>query len=63
MDTWETIRIRCRRDGEKIKVVARELGLAPNTVRKYLRQDGPPKRVARPRARLLEIVSRGVVYE
>ena len=54
MDTWETIRIRCRRDGEKIKVVARELGLAPNTVRKYLRQDGPPKRVARPRARLLD---------
>ena len=42
MDTWETIRLRCRRDGEKIKVVARELGLAPNTVRKYLRQDGPP---------------------
>lgn len=54
MDTWETIRIRCRRDGEKIKVVARELGLAPNTVRKYLRQDGPPKRAARPRGRLLD---------
>ena len=46
MDTWETIRLRCRRDGEKIKVVARELGLAPNMVRKYLRQDGPPKRAA-----------------
>jgi len=54
MDTWETIRIRCRRDGEKIKVVARELGLAPNTVRKYLRHDGPPKRAAGPRARLLD---------
>jgi transposase len=54
MDIWETIRIRCRRDGEKIKVVARELGLAPNTVRKYLRQDGPPKRAARPRTRLLD---------
>lgn len=54
MDIWETIRLRCRRDGEKIKVVARELGLAPNTVRKYLRQDGPPKRAARPRARLLD---------
>jgi transposase len=54
MDTWETIRLRCRRDGEKIKVVARELGLAPNTVRKYLRQDGPPKRSARPRARMLD---------
>ena len=35
-------------------MVARELGLAPNTVRKYLRQDGPPKRAARPRARLLD---------
>src|SRR5665213_1791075 len=54
MDSWETIRIRCRRDGEKIKVVARELSLAPNTVRKYLRHDGPPKRAARPRARLLD---------
>jgi hypothetical protein len=54
MDIWETIRIRCRRDGEKIKVVARELGLAPNTVRKYLRQDGPPKRAACPRPRLLD---------
>ena len=54
MDTWETIRIRCRRDGEKIKVVARKLGLAPNTVRKYLRKDGPPIRAARPRARLLD---------
>ena len=48
MDIWETIRIRCRRNGEKIKAVARDLGLAPNTVRKYLRQDGPPKR--KPRA-------------
>ncbi len=54
MDTWETIRLRCRRDGEKIKPVARDLGIAPNTVRKYLRQDGPPKRAARPRARLLD---------
>jgi hypothetical protein len=26
MDTWETIRLRCRRDGEKIKPVARDLG-------------------------------------
>jgi hypothetical protein len=54
MDTWETIRLRCRRDGEKIKPVARDLGLAPNTVRKYLRQDGAPKRTARPRARRLD---------
>jgi transposase len=45
---WETIRIRCRRNGEKIKTVARDLGLAPKTVRAYLRKDSPPKR--KPRA-------------
>src|SRR5665213_2396359 len=54
METWETIRLRCRRDGEKIKPVARDLGLAPNTVRKYLRQDGPPKRTARLPPKLLD---------
>ena len=37
MDTWETIRLRCVRDGEPIKSVARELGLSKNTVRKYVR--------------------------
>lgn len=37
MDTWETIRLRCVRDGEPIKTVARELGLSKNTVRKYVR--------------------------
>lgn len=42
METWVTIRLRCRRDGEKIKAVARELGVAPNAVRKYLRQSDPP---------------------
>ncbi len=47
MDVWETIRIRCRRNGEKIKTVARDLGLAPNTVRGYLRKDSPPKRKPR----------------
>jgi transposase len=50
MDTWATIRSRCLRDGVKIKVVARELGLAPNTVRRYLRQDASPKRSEQPRA-------------
>jgi transposase len=54
MDVWETIRLRCRRDGEKIKPVARELGIAPNTLRKYLRQDGPPKRRRRPRVKTLD---------
>ena len=51
IDTWETIRIRCRRDGEKIKTVARELGLSPNTVRKYLSQDTPPTRTQKTRPR------------
>jgi hypothetical protein len=32
------IRIRCRRDGEGIKAVARELGIAPNTVPEYRAQ-------------------------
>ena len=54
VDVWETIRIRCRRDGEGIKPVARALGLAPNTVRKYLRQLDPPRRNPRPRASSLE---------
>ena len=57
METWETIRLRCRRDGEPIKSVARDLGLAPNTVRKYLRQDGPPKRMEKPRTKLLDPLS------
>jgi transposase len=43
MDTWENIRLRCRRDGEPIKAVARDLNHAPNTIRRYLRQDMPPK--------------------
>lgn len=54
METWETIRLRCRRDGERIKVVARDLGLAPNTVRKYLRRDNPPKKAVVMRAKTLD---------
>jgi len=42
MQTWELIRLRCVRDREPIKRVARELGLAPNTVRKYVREMSPP---------------------
>ena len=53
MDVWETIRIRCRRNGEKIKTVARDLGLAPNTVRGYLRKDSPPKRKPRTDVKIL----------
>src|SRR5579884_1345832 len=37
LDVWETIRLRCVRDGEHIKTVARDLGLSKNTVRKYVR--------------------------
>jgi transposase len=54
MEVWESIRLRCRRDGEKIKPVARDLGLAPNTVRKYLRQDTPPKSKTPSRPKLLD---------
>jgi transposase len=54
METWETIRLRCRRDGEKIKVVARDLGLAPNTVRKYLRRDNPPTKAKIMRSKTLD---------
>ena len=55
METWETIRLRCRRDGEKIKAVARDLGLAPNTVRKYLRRDDPPKKAMITRPKMLDL--------
>lgn len=42
MDNYEVIRLRCVRDREPIKRVARELGLAPNTVRKYVREISAP---------------------
>lgn len=54
LKTWESIRLRCRRDGEQIKPVARDEGIAPNTVRKYLRSDEPPRRKACRRAHLLD---------
>lgn len=54
LELWETIRLRCKRDGEHIKTVARELEIAPNTLRKYLRVNDPPQRKARPRAKLLD---------
>jgi transposase len=54
MEVWESIRLRCHRDGEKIKPVARDLGVSPNTVRKYLRQETPPKSNMRPRPKLLD---------
>lgn len=45
MDKWELIRLRCVRDKEPIKLVARELGLAPNTVRKYVRTQIVPQKM------------------
>ncbi len=54
LKTWESIRLRCRRDGEHIKAVARDEGVAPNTVRKYLRSDEPPRRKACHRGHLLD---------
>ena len=43
MDVWETIRIRCVRDREPIKRVARELGISKNTVRKYVQTQCVPQ--------------------
>ena len=54
IENWETIRLRCRRDGEEIKPVARDMGLSPNTVRKYLRQDTPPQSNTLPRPKVLD---------
>jgi transposase len=54
LKTWESIRVRCLRDGEPIKTVAREEGLAPNTVRKYLRTDKPPEHKKFRRTHLLD---------
>lgn len=54
MDQWEVIRLRCVRDGEPIKRIARELGLAPNTVRKYVRTHAVPTKVTIGRERRLD---------
>ncbi|MGH7708113.1 MAG: IS21 family transposase [Vulcanimicrobiaceae bacterium] len=43
MDVWETIRIRCVRDREPQKRVARELGISKNTLKKYVRAQQPPR--------------------
>jgi len=54
LDQWEIIRLRCVRDGEPVKVVARDLGLARNTVRKYVRSQQPPGTITVARPRLLD---------
>jgi transposase len=43
MKHWEDIRLRCVRDREPKKRVARDLGLSPNTVRKYCAQMEAPE--------------------
>src|SRR5262245_3404323 len=45
-----------KRAGFGAKRISRELGLARNTVRRYLRLEGPPKRSVRPKARRLSPV-------
>jgi len=43
LDVWETIRLRCVRDREPVKRVARELGMSKNTVKKYVRSLRAPR--------------------
>lgn len=43
MEHWEDIRLRCVRDREPKKRVARDLGISPNTVRKYCAQMQAPQ--------------------
>lgn len=52
LDIWETIRIRCVRDKEPIKRVARDLGISKNTVKKYVHSSTPPM-LAAPAGRTL----------
>lgn len=54
LNYWETIRLRCVRDKEPIKRVARELGLSPHTVRKYINSQTPPAKITIKRPAILE---------
>lgn len=54
MHTWETIRLRCVRDGEPIKTVARDLGLSKNTIKKYVRSLQSPQHPGLKRAPRLD---------
>jgi transposase len=55
LDKWEVIRRRCIRDGESIRVVARDLGLSRNTVRKYIRSLQTPQRKSRQHSGKLDV--------
>lgn len=54
LDIWETIRIRCVRDREPQKRVARELGIAKNTLKKYVRSQQVPRMAAPDRVSQVE---------
>ena len=43
MEHWNDIRLRCVRDNEPKKRVAKDLGISPNTVRKYCAQMDAPQ--------------------
>jgi DNA-binding NarL/FixJ family response regulator len=57
LDVWETIRLRCVRDREPIKRVARELGVSTNTVKKYVQSLQAPRMKVAERSSQLEPVS------
>ena len=48
MEEWQVIRERCVGNEEPKKRVARETGMAPNTVRKYVASSTPPQRHGAP---------------
>lgn len=54
MNQWELIRLRCLRDKQPIMQVAREFGVAENTVRKYVRSDQPPTKIKLKRSSILD---------
>ena len=54
MGLWEAIRLRVVRDKEPIKLVARDLQISPQTVRKYVRSQDPPGKLTFHRERLLD---------
>lgn len=54
INNWENIRLRCHRDGEPVKAVARDLNRSPNTVRKYANQDEPPRPIVFTRPKRLD---------
>jgi transposase len=48
LENWQVIRERCVGEGEQTKPLARETGLARNTIRKYRRSSAPPQRHGAP---------------